>query len=185
MGKVAPLFSGGWRRGPTAQYYITMGIDKGAGDPEHGAEAGRAAIRFRLDPASGVPAYLQVVQQVQQALRLGYLRQGDQLPRVKDVVAELAINPNTVLKAYKELEHLGIASGHPGLGTFVDGTPGTVGLPELDRLRQQLVAWLRSAQAAGLDEQTTNALFATATREFYVRPTAPRSRRRGRGGVVA
>jgi GntR family transcriptional regulator len=162
-----------------------MGIDKGAGDPEHGTEAGRAAIRFRLDPASGVPAYLQVVQQVQQALRLGYLRQGDQLPRVKDVVAELAINPNTVLKAYKELEHLGIASGHPGLGTFVDGTPGTVGLPELDRLRQQLVAWLRSAQAAGLDEQTTNALFATATREFYARPTAPRSRRRGRGGVVA
>src|SRR6266536_3647721 len=81
-----------------------------------------AAIVFRLDPACGVPTYLQLVQQVEQALRLGQLEPGDQLPRVKDVVASLAINPNTVLKAYRELEHRGLAAGRPGQGTFIAGT---------------------------------------------------------------
>src|SRR5262249_61276907 len=87
-----------------------MGLDK---------QSSRSSIAFRLDPASGVPTYLQIVQQVEQALRLGYLVPGDQLPRVKDVVESLAINPNTVLKAYRELEHRGLAAGRPGLGTFV------------------------------------------------------------------
>ncbi|MFB7511025.1 GntR family transcriptional regulator, partial [Streptomyces broussonetiae] len=85
-------------------------------------------IGFRLDPGSGVPTYLQLVQQVEQAVRLGYLRQGDQLPRVKDVVAGLAINPNTVLKAYRELEHRGLVAGRRGVGTFVEGTVERVGL---------------------------------------------------------
>src|SRR5215469_3767383 len=87
------------------------------------APSGRAVaaspIEFRLDPASGVPTYLQLVQQVEHALRLGYLKPGDQLPRVRDVVASLAINPNTVLKAYKDLEVKGLAAGRPGQGTFV------------------------------------------------------------------
>ena len=76
-------------------------------------------IRFRIDARSGVAPYLQVVQQVRQALRLGMLREGDQLPTVKEVVAQVAINPNTVLKAYRELEHEGLAAGRPGVGTFV------------------------------------------------------------------
>src|SRR5271154_6273123 len=76
-------------------------------------------IEFRLAPASGVPTYLQLVHQVEHALRLGYLKLGDQLPKVRDVVAALAINPNTVLKAYKELETKGIAVGRPGQGTFI------------------------------------------------------------------
>ena len=64
-------------------------------------------IEFHLDSRSGVSPYLQIVQQVRQALRLGLLREGDQLPTVKEVVGQLAINPNTVLKAYRELEHEG------------------------------------------------------------------------------
>jgi len=70
-------------------------------------------IEFRLDPSSGVPTYLQLVQQVEHALRLGDLQPGDQLPKVREVVAGLAINPNTVLKAYRELEHKGLAAGRP------------------------------------------------------------------------
>src|ERR1700723_2404148 len=71
-------------------------------------------IEFRLDPASGVPTYLQLVHQVEHALRLGYLKPGDQLPKVRDVVASLAINPNTVSKAYRELETKGLIVGRPG-----------------------------------------------------------------------
>src|ERR1039458_6212470 len=82
-----------------------------------------SSMVFRLDPRSGVPTYLQLVHQVEHALRLGYLIQGDQLPRVKDVVGSLSINPNTVLKAYRDLEHRGIAAGRPGQGTFVEAAP--------------------------------------------------------------
>src|SRR4051812_26090843 len=79
-------------------------------------------IEFHLDERSGVSPYLQLVRQVRQALRLGLLREGDQLPTVKDVVSRLAINPNTVLKAYRELEHEGLVSARPGVGTFVTVT---------------------------------------------------------------
>src|ERR1700720_1953833 len=88
------------------------GARVGAGDPG-------SPIEFRLDLGSGVPTYLQLVHQVQHALRLGYLAPGDQLPKVRDVVASLAINPNTVSKAYRELEMKGLAIGRPGQGTFV------------------------------------------------------------------
>ncbi|HEY7431037.1 MAG TPA: GntR family transcriptional regulator [Streptosporangiaceae bacterium] len=131
-----------------------------------GADGGRAAIEFRLDPASGVPTYRQLVQQVEQALRLGYLSRGDQLPRVKDVVGSLAINPNTVLKAYRELETRGIAAGRPGQGTFVQAEPGTVPLAELATLRTSMTAWLRTASTAGLDEGGMSALFTAAMRDF-------------------
>ena len=87
-----------------------MDIDKGISDEPRRA-AGVSPIDFRLDPASGVPTYLQLVHQVEHALRLGYLKPGDQLPKVRDVVAALAINPNTVLKAYKDLEGKGLAAG--------------------------------------------------------------------------
>ncbi len=90
----------------------------GSGDSGNGPQPGRkdgsgSPIEFRLDAASGVPTYLQLVHQVEHALRLGYLTLGDQLPKVRDVVASLAINPNTVLKAYKELETKGLTAGGP------------------------------------------------------------------------
>src|ERR1700756_3355053 len=106
-------------------------------------------IEFRLDPSSGVPTYLQLVQQVEHALRLGYLKPGDQLPKVRDVVAALTINPNTVLKAYKELEVKGLAAGRPGQGTFVQASLEQVTLPDLAALRRTLTSWLPSAGAAG------------------------------------
>jgi GntR family transcriptional regulator len=126
------------------------------------------AIWFRLDPASGVPTYLQLVQQVEHALRLGSLRKGDQLPRVKDVVGALSINPNTVLKAYRELERRGLAAGHPGFGTFIETAPPTIGARELMRLRRSLMnGWLREAARAGLDAPGTAALFEGAWHEFW------------------
>ena len=79
-------------------------------------------FRFRLDGSSGVPPYLQLVHQVRQSLLLGYLQEGDRLPTVKDVAGDLAINPNTVVKAYRQLEHEGLAGGRPGQGTFITAT---------------------------------------------------------------
>ena len=108
------------------------GSDGGEGGPQPDRPGGSASpIEFRLDAASGVPTYLQLVQQVEHALRLGYLKPGDQLPKVRDVVASLAINPNTVLKAYRELETKGLAAGRPGQGTFIQATLSQVALPEL------------------------------------------------------
>ena len=137
--------------------------------PPSGRMAARSPIDFRLDPASGVPTYLQLVQQVEHALRLGYLKPGDQLPKVRDVVAALAINPNTVLKAYKELETKGLAAGRPGQGTFVQAALSQVALPELSGLRRSLLGWLADADTAGLDEDGVVALFTSVLRDFYKR----------------
>jgi GntR family transcriptional regulator len=123
-------------------------------------------IEFRLDSSSGLPTYLQLVQQVEHALRLGYLRVGDQLPTVRDVVASLAINPNTVLKAYRELESRDLAAGRPGQGTFVEGTLGRVEVPELAGFRRSLLDWMASADSAGLDEEGMAALFASSLWDF-------------------
>src|SRR3984885_3277360 len=130
-------------------------------------DKGNSAIEFRLDPDSGVPTYLQLVQQVEHALRLGYLQPGDQLPKVRDVVTALTINPNTVLKAYRELEHKGLAAGRPGQGTFVQATLEQVTLPELAGLRRTLLGWLASAAQAGLDEDGVVALFTSGLRGFF------------------
>ncbi|MGD0069442.1 MAG: DUF1707 domain-containing protein [Streptosporangiaceae bacterium] len=138
-------------------------------------------IEFRLDATSGVPTYLQLVHQVEHALRLGYLKLGDQLPKVRDVVASLAINPNTVLKAYKELETKGLTAGRPGQGTFIQATLSQVALPELAGLRKALLGWLTAADGAGLDEDGMVALFTSALRDFYER----RSGSRTRGGAAS
>ncbi len=116
-------------------------------------------IEFHLDGRSGVSPYLQIVQQVRQALRLGLLREGDQLPTVKEVVGQLAINPNTVLKAYRELEHEGLASARPGVGTFVTGTLGGETIAAQGPLRQALQRWIGKARRAGLDDESIEALF--------------------------
>jgi GntR family transcriptional regulator len=142
-----------------------MTVDKGNSGAASPSERA-SVIEFRLDPGSGVPTYLQLVHQVEHALRLGYLAPGDQLPKVRDVVAELAINPNTVLKAYKELEVKGLAAGRPGQGTFIEATLSQVTLPELTKLRRSLVTWVAAADAAGLDEDGNGALVANVLRDF-------------------
>jgi len=123
-------------------------------------------INFHLDPRSGLPPYLQVVQQVKQALRLGVLAVGDQLPTVKEVVATLPINPNTVLKAYRELEHEGLIDSRPGQGTFVLRTLAGASLKSHAALRRSLVVWLRQARQEGMDDDSMVALFTAALRDL-------------------
>ncbi len=130
-------------------------------------------IEFHLDPASGVPAYLQIVQQVRQAISLGVLRSGDQLPTIKEVVASLAINPNTVMKAYRELDLASVVDARRGQGTFV--ALSAEGSPERDYapLRAELVDWLSRARAAGLGDDAIRALVASTLRtQLSVRAVA-------------
>ncbi len=116
-------------------------------------------IDFHLNQASGVSPYLQLVRQVRQAMRLGLLREGDQLPTVKEVVGRLALNPNTVLKAYRELEHAGLVRARAGVGTFVTTTLSDASLPAHAPLRRDLQRWIVKARSAGLDDESIEALF--------------------------
>ncbi|HTR69377.1 MAG TPA: GntR family transcriptional regulator [Mycobacteriales bacterium] len=124
-------------------------------------------IEFHLDQSSGVATYLQLVQQVHQALRVGLLEPGDRLPTAQQVVVALAINPNTVLKAYRELERDGLVRARPGLGTFVVRVPPGTDPAALTKHRRSMVAWLRSAREAGLSAEEIEAIFRTATRDSY------------------
>jgi GntR family transcriptional regulator len=121
-------------------------------------------IEFHLDSRSGVPTYLQLVQQVKNALQLGILKPGDQLPTVKEVVGSLAINPNTVLKAYRELDHEGLAEGRRGQGTFVSSELAPMPPDDLKALRASLQRWIERARAAGLDDENMVALFGDTVR---------------------
>lgn len=123
-------------------------------------------IEFHLEP-SGVPTYAQLVQQVRQAIRLGLLEPGDRLPTAQQVVSALAINPNTVLKAYRDLEREGLVRARPGLGTFIVGR-----LPRTDpaaqaKYRRSMAAWLRSARDAGLSADEIEAIYRTAFRSCF------------------
>jgi GntR family transcriptional regulator len=129
-------------------------------------------FEFQLDPTSGVATYLQLVQQVRQALRMGLLRPGDQLPTAREVVAKLAINPNTVLKAYRDLEREHLVAARPGQGTFVvralDGPdPATFA-----RFAAQLSRWMSAAQAAGLGSEDIEAIYRMAIRDRFAEGVA-------------
>ena len=137
----------------TTAYHCPMSIDQ-------------PTILFRIEGHSGVPPYQQLVQQVRQALRLGWLEVGDQLPTVRDAVGQLAINPNTVLKAYRELEYEGLVAGRPGQGTFVTKTLADESLKSHAALRRSLERWFSAAAAAGLDEESIVALLETTRRSF-------------------
>src|SRR3984957_15238896 len=120
------------------------------------------SLVFRLDRKSGVPAYRQVVDQVRQALRLGLLRPGDQLPTVREVVKQIAINPNTVHRAYRDLEAQGLTEGRPGSGTYIRRSLSRVPHDQ-PPLQRQLEKWMRTARAAGLGDEAIAALVAEAT----------------------
>jgi GntR family transcriptional regulator len=115
-------------------------------------------ISFRIDSRSGVPPFLQLVQQVRQALRMGILQPGDRLPTVKEVVSMVAVNPNTVFKAYRHLEHDGLVEGRPGVGTFVLRRPSGPPPETQARLARTLRRWVRSAKEAGLDDESIGSL---------------------------
>jgi GntR family transcriptional regulator len=129
-------------------------------------------IEFHLDARSGVATYLQIVQQVKEALRLGVLDLGDQLPTVREVVADLAINPNTVAKAYRDLEREGLVVARPGRGTFIADTLAAPSLQHHEALRRELERWLAAAVQAGLDEESIRALISNTLREALVRRVA-------------
>jgi GntR family transcriptional regulator len=144
-------------------HYTYMELDKQRGGLADEAE--RPPLTFRLDPSSGVPTYQQIVRQVEHALRMAVLIPGDQLPKVKDVVAELAVNPNTVLKAYRELEIKGLAVGRPGVGTFVVKGLEVVSAGDQQKLQRGMRRWLDQAVGMGLDEAGITALFSAALHE--------------------
>lgn len=121
-------------------------------------------IEFQLDPNSGVSTYLQLVQQVRRALRMGLVEPGDQLPTAREVVASLAINPNTVLKAYRELEREGLVRARPGMGTFVVGKLPRTDTATQSRFLASMNEWMLSARAAGLDFDDIEAIYHTAVR---------------------
>jgi GntR family transcriptional regulator len=122
------------------------------------------AIEFYLDAKLGIAPYLQLVHQVRRALKLGALREGDQLPTVREVVTRIAINPNTVSKAYRELEHEGLVTARAGVGTFVSATTSDDALAPLGPLRHDLEQWLVRARGAGLDDESIEAVFRAAFR---------------------
>lgn len=125
-----------------------------------------ALVEFHLDPNSGVSFYVQLIQQVRQALMFGLLRPGDRLPTVKEVAAQVALNPNTVLRAYRDLEHDGLVISRPGLGTFVAATiPAAIAHESYRSLRADLERCIGNARAQGLDEGTIASLFAHVLRE--------------------
>ncbi|GGP70223.1 GntR family transcriptional regulator [Saccharothrix coeruleofusca] len=115
-------------------------------------------MEFRIDRSSGLPAYLQLVRQVREGLRLGWLSPGDRLPTVRDVVASSGVNANTVLKAYRELEMTGLVEARQGSGTFVKAGLGTADPEVMGRLRTRLAEWVREAREAGLDDEDIDAL---------------------------
>jgi GntR family transcriptional regulator len=123
-----------------------------------------SVIEFVLDGRSKANTYLQLVEQVKQALRVGLLVPGDRLPKVRDVAQSLAINPNTVLKAYRELELEGLAEGRPGVGTFVTRSLAGDSLVHQADLRVEFLGWLRRARAAGLTDEDVRALVDTTIR---------------------
>lgn len=126
-----------------------------------------SVVEFRIDRRSGVATYLQIVQQVQQALRLGILVEGDRLPTAAQVAATTKVNPNTTLKAYRELEREGLVEPRPGLGTFVSRTLARPTTEEDTLLRSELRAWMDRAHAQGLAREDVQALLNSALEERY------------------
>ncbi|MFD7339983.1 GntR family transcriptional regulator [Streptomyces violascens] len=127
-------------------------------------------VDYRIDRGSGVAAYVQIVQQTEQALRMGTLQVGDRLPTAKEVVEATAINPNTVFKAYRELERAGLVEARRGLGTFVRRSLARPGAPDVSPLRAEVAAWAARARAAGLERADILALVTAALDEQDQRP---------------
>ena len=129
-------------------------------------------LDFRIDTTSGVAPYAQLVAQVKQALRLGWLEPGDKLPTAHEVAASVAINPNTVQKAYKELEYEGLVAGRPGQGTFVRRSLSQTTPASVTALTRRLERWIAAARAAGLDEDGVMDLVRATMRDFSLEDTA-------------
>ncbi|MER7712254.1 GntR family transcriptional regulator [Streptomyces werraensis] len=122
-------------------------------------------VDYRIDRRSGVATYVQIVQQTKQAIRLGLLVPGDRLPTAREVVEATAVNPNTVLKAYRELEREGLVEARRGLGTFVRRSLGAA--PADSPLRAELEDWAARARESGLEREDVAALFTAVLETHY------------------
>ncbi|MFD5652650.1 MULTISPECIES: GntR family transcriptional regulator [unclassified Streptomyces] len=122
-------------------------------------------VEYRIDRQSGIPAYVQIVRQTEQALRMGVLRVGDRLPTAKEVVAATAINPNTVFRAYRDMEQAGLVRSRRGLGTFVTRSLARPGAEDDSPLRADVAEWVARALAAGLERDDVLALVTAALDE--------------------
>jgi len=115
---------------------------------------------FRPNPASGVPIYLQLIEQVKHAVETGALRPGEQLPGIRPLSEELVINPNTVAKAYRELEHAGIIELRHGSGAFVSANAGTHRQAEKLRGARTIVASaVKQLRARGVTDDEIRRLY--------------------------
>jgi GntR family transcriptional regulator len=135
---------------------------------------------FRLNAGSGVPIYRQLMQQVRREVLLGRLQPGDQLPTVKEVVDAVSVNPNTVAKAYRELEHEGVVRSRQGVGTFIAATAPTAPTAAPPVLFGSLARWVQRARTEGLSAEQMHALLALALDE----PAAEEDSRSAAGGVA-
>ncbi|MFF3001166.1 GntR family transcriptional regulator [Streptomyces sp. NPDC057950] len=141
-------------------------------------------VEYRIDRRSGVPAFQQIVQQTKQALRLGVLVPGDRLPTAKEVAATSTVNPNTTLKAYRELEREGLVEPRPGQGTFVRRTLGRPETGTDSPLHAELVAWMSKAAGAGLEQEDVAALVASAMEKQYAAGNAAATRSTATGATT-
>ncbi|OON72257.1 GntR family transcriptional regulator [Streptomyces tsukubensis] len=142
-------------------------------------------IEYRIERRSGVSTYMQIVQQTKQALRLGILTPGDKLPTAKEVVEATAINPNTVLKAYRELEREGLVEPRPGRGTFVRRSLARPQSAADSPLRAALADWMDQARTAGLGREDIAALLEAVTEEKFGHSAAAADAKSGRSAATA
>ncbi len=117
-------------------------------------------VVLTVDPRSGVPIYLQVIEQVKRSVAIGVLGAGEQLPTVKQLALDLTINPNTVAKAYRELERDGVIETSPGRGSFVksNGVKDTTKAAATDVARDAIDGAVREAKSIGLDAEAVRSL---------------------------
>lgn len=120
-----------------------------------------SSIEFKLNPNLGIPVYTQIMQQVRRAMRLGFLLLGDQLPTVKEVVGQIPVNPNTVLKAYRELEMEGLVETRQGQGTFIIKDLVDPAISHHRKLRGKFIAWVSECRQTGLSDESIEALVAS------------------------
>lgn len=126
-------------------------------------------LYLHVDPGNGLPVYLQIVDQVRRAVAIGVLKPGEQLPTVKQIASDLVVNPATVSRALRELEHLEIVRSFPGRGAFVrtDAASGVAKTGARDVVSASLDAAVREARSLGVDEAELRELFRCSLEAWY------------------
>ncbi|HEY1728820.1 MAG TPA: GntR family transcriptional regulator [Candidatus Baltobacteraceae bacterium] len=125
------------------------------------------ATIFTVDPRSGVPIYLQLIEQVKRGVALGTLASGEQLPTVKALALELTVNPNTVARAYRDLERDGVIETSPGRGSFVRNNGPASSEIRTDVAEPAVDNAIRTAKGLGLDSNEVRRLFERALSRWY------------------